>query len=333
MRADANATIGMGHVVRCLALGRELAERGAEVHLASKSLPPVLVENAQRLGFTVSLLSAAPDAEATAEALRRLGQIDLVIVDHYELDTEWERAVRPLASKLMVVDDLESAHFCDILLNQNYSVAGADRYAGLVPAAATVLLGPAYALIRREFQRARTLRHQRGGGIRTILVSFGGFHAPRLVELVIEACTSPPLASRFAGGVLHIFGAEEQASVGGEYPFQVRGHRFSSDIAAFMAASDVAIGAGGGALWERFCVGLPSLVTILAENQRAGVEALAADGYVVNLGEVEQLDAIMLRSALCELWNDDTGLQNMSVRGKKLVDGEGAHRVAKILVP
>jgi UDP-2,4-diacetamido-2,4,6-trideoxy-beta-L-altropyranose hydrolase len=324
----------MGHVIRCLALGRELSERGAEVHLASKSLPSVLLQTAQRLGFTVSLLSNAPDAEATSDALRRLGLVDLLIVDHYELDARWEAAVRPLASRLMVLDDLPSRpHICDVILDQNYSVGGTDRYQGLVPHSATVLLGPAYALIRREFQSARARRQEHEGGIRTILVSFGGFFAPRLIELVIEACTSPPLAERFAGGELHIFGAQEQASVEGRYPFHVHGHRFSSDIAAFMAISDVAIGAGGGALWERLCVGLPSLVTIVAENQRAGVEALASDGYVENLGEAGPLDAGNLCSALCELWSDDRRLRDMSARGRRLVDGEGAHRVAKILVP
>ena len=324
----------MGHVMRCFALGRELSDRGAKVHLISRSLPPELAQTAQTLGFGVLLLANAHDAEASSETLRHLSPVDLLIVDHYELDAEWERAVRPLVSRLMVLDDAPSRpHNCDLLLDQNYSVARADRYEALVPHSATVLLGPTYALIRREVQQARALRKTHKSGVRTILVSFGGYHAPHLIELVIEACMAPPLASLMAGGELHIFGAQRRAGTAGEYPFHVQGHHFSSDIAAFMGISDVAIGGGGGTLWERLCVGVPSLVTILAENQRISVEALAADGYVESLGQAERLNAAHLRSALCELWSDDRRMQDMSARGRRLVDGKGAQRVARILVP
>jgi UDP-2,4-diacetamido-2,4,6-trideoxy-beta-L-altropyranose hydrolase len=324
----------MGHVMRCFSLGRELSDRGAKVHLISRSLPPELADTAQTLGFVVLSLADAHDAEATSETLRHLAPVDLLIVDHYQLDAQWERAVRPLVSRLMVLDDAPSRpHNCDVLLDQNYSAAGADRYAALVPHSATVLLGPAYALIRREFQQVRALRKTHKSGVRTILVSFGGYHASHLIELVIATCSAPPLASLMAGGELHIFGARRRAGTEGKYPFHVHWHHFSSDIAAFMGISDVAIGGGGGALWERLCVGLPSMVTILAENQRSGVEALAADGYVANLGHAERLNSAHLASALCELWSDDKRMQEMSARGRKLVDGEGAQRVARVLVP
>jgi UDP-2,4-diacetamido-2,4,6-trideoxy-beta-L-altropyranose hydrolase len=333
IRADAAPAVGMGHVVRCLALAHELSELGAEVHLASKSLPPVLEQNARQLGLGVSMLGHGSDAEATLEILRRLSEVDIVIVDHYGLDEAWERAIRPLAARLMVLEDLASrVHLCDVLLDQNYSAAGADRYRGLVPPGASVLLGPAYALIRREFRVARLQRCRQSDAIRTILVSFGGFDSPRLVQLVMQACVQPPLSSYFAGGTLHVFGARQHSGVGDKYPFEVCEHRFSSDIATFMAESDIAIGAGGGGSWERLCVGVPSLVTILAENQRPGVEALAKDGYIVNLGDVERLDASSLCQAVCNLRADPGALRRMSEHGRKLVDGEGVQRVARVLL-
>ena len=335
IRADAGPAIGMGHVVRCLALARELAERGAEVYLLSKSLAPQLLECAHRLGVGVRMLeAAATDAEATAEELGRLGSVDIVVVDHYGLDIEWERAVRPLASRLMVIEDLARPHACDFFLNQNYhSQTQLLDCEPLLPSTATILLGPTYALLRREFRAMRTPQLKRAGGGPAILVSFGGFEPSPLVELVIEACLSPPLADRMLGGVLHVFGAGDISGSLHEYPFQVHRHHFSAAIATVMAACDLAIGAGGGALWERFCVGIPSLVTILAENQRASVEALAADGYVVALGDAKRLDAAMLSWAVWELWSDGSKLRDMSLRGQKLVDGEGARRVAALLVP
>lgn len=333
IRADADSAIGMGHVVRCLTLARELTEHGAEVHLAAKSLPEVLEQRASDLGVTLWMLRPGPDDEATLEILSRLSPVDMVIVDHYGLDEAWEQAVRPRVARLMVIDDLASrAHCCDVLLDQNYAAPGVNRYQGLVPVTATLWLGPSYALIRREFPAARAKRREQADAIRTIAVSFGGFASPELVRCVVDACALRPLSTYFAGGTLHVFGAAQDSRSNGDYSFKVCEHRFSGNMAGYLADSDLAIGAGGGGLWERLCIGVPSMVTILADNQRPGVEALAKDGYLVNLGDASRLDATGLCNAICALRDEPGVLHGLFERGRRLVDGEGARRVAAMLL-
>src|SRR5690554_1589336 len=88
----------------------------------------------------------------------------LLVVDHYALDTEWEKLLRPVADRIMVIDDLaDRAHDCDILLDQNYYQNRERRYEGLVPPHCLQFLGPGFALLRPEFREARrNLRRQNG---------------------------------------------------------------------------------------------------------------------------------------------------------------------------
>src|SRR5690348_8333558 len=137
-RTDASLDIGTGHAMRCLTLATALRNEGADCHFICRPLPGNLIDRIRDLGFgarTVPLANAArtPDIESsepapahaawlggdwradaadTREALQSLHP-DWLVVDHYALDRAWEREVRPLCNKLMVIDDLvDRPHDC-----------------------------------------------------------------------------------------------------------------------------------------------------------------------------------------------------------------------------
>jgi UDP-2,4-diacetamido-2,4,6-trideoxy-beta-L-altropyranose hydrolase len=103
-------------------------------------------------------------------------------------------------------------------------------------------------------------------------------------------------------------------------------HVDTRDMAALMAAADLAIGAGGSSLWERCCLGLPSLTLVLADNQQDAAAALAARGAseVVEEGD--------LAARLAALVADPERLARMSEAAAALCDGQGAGRAAERLL-
>jgi spore coat polysaccharide biosynthesis predicted glycosyltransferase SpsG len=101
------------------------------------------------------------------------------------------------------------------------------------------------------------------------------------------------------------------------------------DMAALMARSDLAIGAAGGTAWERCCLGLPSLLVVLAENQRAGAMALEQAGAAVVVGEVEDV-ATRLFEAMTRLARPAT-IASVSATASAIVDGQGVGRVVRAL--
>ena len=90
------------------------------------------------------------------------------------------------------------------------------------------------------------------------------------------------------------------------------------------------IGAAGGSAWERCCLGLPTLLLVLADNQRPGTQALVAAGAALALGGVDDLPAT-LRPALQHMAQPGR-LQAMSAAAAAITDGQGAGRVADALL-
>ena len=92
-----------------------------------------------------------------------------------------------------------------------------------------------------------------------------------------------------------------------------------------MKKSDLSIGAGGSTTWERCCLGLPSIVSISAKNQKKLTEAVAKNGCSVNLGWAKELSSEDYVKAIESL--DNLSLTRMSQKCMQLVDGNGVNRV------
>ncbi|MGQ0654641.1 MAG: UDP-2,4-diacetamido-2,4,6-trideoxy-beta-L-altropyranose hydrolase [Betaproteobacteria bacterium] len=284
-RTEASAAIGTGHVVRCRVLADALRERGAEV-----------VEDA-----------------ATA--------VDWLVVDHYDLDAAWERAARRSAKRILAIDDLDRAHDCDVLLDQNYFRDPWARYEGRVPQRARRLLGPRYALLRPEFAQAQ--KRPRDGTVRRVLISFGGVDAGNDTARAILAVRPLSLAADIVLGEANPHAAEIERLCGNDPAFTI--HRPAGNMAELMQRADLALGAGGTTAWERCCLGLPTIQLAVAPNQEAPTQALAADGFVFHEKEISS-------AVVAAVISQREKLAGQSKAKMAMVEGEGRRRVAAALL-
>ena len=306
IRVDASAVIGSGHVMRCLTLAERLWRRGDDVRFVSRELQGNLIAFVESQGFRLlhlprhdedtSLTGYAAwltvpqevDAQETFAVLEGRS-IDLLVIDSYAIDAAWERMLRPVAAQIFVIDDLANrSHDCDILLDQNFYLQMEHRYDGLVPAGCKLLLGPQHALLREEFQEARKHLRKRDGQLRRVFVFYGGSDRTRETEKAIRALLSVPellLSADIVVGSSNAHIAEVQALCEGHAELKL--HVQAQNIAELMAAADLALGAGGTTTWERCALGLPALVTVVAENQRAIACDCAAAGLIRLLGTWE----------------------------------------------
>ena len=364
IRADASLQIGSGHIMRCLTLAHELSRRGHEVRFICRALPGHLGETIERAGFGLVLLPVPPQAgrlpesEAKAATCVQLAHAhwlpvsqvqdaadcvppirafapDWIICDHYALSAEWELAAKAAAGcRLMAIDDLaDRPHAADLLLDQNLGHSPAD-YAGLVPPTCRLLTGTRYALLREEFAAWREASLQRRaaqadkGYLKHILVNLGGVDKDNYTLAVLQALSgSLPAACRVTvvmGKTAPHTAAVQAFADGAPYPCRVLVG--ANNMAELMAEADLAIGAAGSTSWERCCLGLPTMMLVLAENQRGIAETLQQAG-VASVADMADLPA-----SLASLLAETPALRaEQSRRAAALCDGRGVLRVANNL--
>ena len=328
IRTDASEQIGSGHIMRCLTLANELRQN-AQVSFICRELPGNMCDYIEQQGYIVHRLPLDATKQTSEILAAENGVIDWLIVDHYGLDAQWEMTMRPYVHRIMVIDDMANrSHDCDILLDQNLYVDMDNRYKDLVPPSCKQLLGPKYALLRPEFLAARKKLRKREGNIKRLLIFMGGSDPTNETAKALEAVkllNRPEIAVDVVVGesnpdkepIKQLCASLPNAA----YYCQV------SNMAELMVKADLAIGAGGSTNWERCCLGLPSLVMTIAENQEELTQVLHEQGYLISLGTKEKVTAETIWQNLYDILNDPERVLSFVERGKQLVDGNGAKRV------
>lgn len=315
IRTDSSSLIGTGHLMRCLTLARILRRTGATVSFICRDLAGNNALMARQAGFRLSLLprrrysrpgpepmlphaswlgtSWQSDLRETLALLRKKRVDDWLIVDHYALDCRWEEPMRSRFSRILVIDDIgDRDHDCDILLDHNLHCHPQALYKGRVPKTCRLFLGPQYALLRDEFNRARQRKISRDGRVRRLLISFGGVDDRNETLKAVEAVKM--LAGKLQRCDLIIGPANpnrrilEQACRGHSV-FRV--HRYVRQMARMMLPADLALGGGGTTTWERCALGLPTIAIEQASNQHDSLQILATRGALWNLGPGESVSA------------------------------------------
>ncbi len=357
-RTDASHQIGTGHLMRCLTLARALRERGAECRFICREHPGHLLSLIRAEGFVDVALPFNPrapnrpdetaepalahaawlgtdwrtDAEGTRQALGET-IADWLVVDHYALDARWESALRPHVGRIMVIDDLADRHHdCDLLLDQNLIADMGHRYDGKLPAHCGRMLGPDYALLQPQYAELHPRTPSREGPVQRVLIYFGGADTENLTGRAIAAFAALHREDIALDVVINPSGLQAEA-----VREQVRSqpyitlHEGVPSLAPLMVKADLAIGAGGATSWERCCLGLPTLIITLAENQKPIAAELDRRGLARWLGHHDEVDEATLTQALEEVTASKLS-PAWSETCQRLVDGRGTERVSSVLL-
>jgi len=332
VRADATARMGTGHVMRGLALAQAWQDAGGAVTFTAATLPKILQDRLVDEGCEVMSITADPgsptDVSETIAIANRVAA-DWIVLDGYQFDSGFQQSLKDSGLRVLAVDDYGHAgrYSADLVLNQNLG-ANEDLYADRAPST-RLLLGPRFAMLRREFTTAPGWTRRIPDVARKVLVTLGGADPDNVTLTVIKSL-----------GQVCVDGLEAVVVVGASNPhlavLETAAQRSQvrielqvnvTDMPALMRWADVAVAAGGTTSWERAAFGLPGLVLVLADNQRRVAEACDAAGLGRNLGWHEQVTETTLAEALGGLLHDLDARTGMVFHSRQVVDGRGAERV------
>lgn len=336
-RVDASIWIGSGHVMRCLVLADELKGRGYLVSFACLPQKGDMISYIESRGFDVVTLTTPaeyiqPSHEAdyggwlqrsvfedATDFLSHIKSSDLVVTDHYAIESDWQKIVRAeLGCVLVAIDDLARTHDADLIIDQTLG-RGSNEYVGK----ARVLTGSDYALLAPNFLalREQGLNRTPPKEKARVLISMGGIDNPNATLLVLKALIGLVDASFTV--LLNARAPHYQEVKAWCLKHDNVEHKeFESNMAELMLQHDLAIGAPGTTSWERACLGLPSILIPLAENQSMICAQLLDHQAIlkVTLPEI-QTKLLIAYDQLISNW------ASYHVNNIRLCDGLGLRRV------
>jgi UDP-2,4-diacetamido-2,4,6-trideoxy-beta-L-altropyranose hydrolase len=330
-RVDSSSEIGIGNIMRCLSLADKLKQQNHEVVFVCRALPGninLLINHAVLALPTdnkfisddlyLNLLGSTQEKDAEQTITVIPSNVDLLIIDNYAINEVWHKKLRPYTKRIMVIDDLADRKFdCDILLNQNLGCQK-EEYKNKVPSKCKLLIGCDYALLRPEFYKLREKsldKRKNTKEINNILVSMGGSDVNNITYDILKELHNK----------LNIVVVLGEAS---PHNKMIKKYIESNNIelvintrniSELMFKADLAIGAGGSTSWERCCLGLPTMMYVLAENQNKIAKNLEEIGAIVIVQD--------LKSDLQKILNDFCLWEEMSRKAISVCDGMGIERV------
>ena len=342
VRVDSGYDIGFGHAIRCLSLAQTLKKMNFEICFISKKERGNISKLFEDKGFTVYYIQNSyskskkndiikNDVNQTVKIItKHKAKSSWIIVDHYDLGFKWEKSVRKFVDKIIVIDDLARRHDSDLLLDQNYNRCLKTRYNKLIPKKCVKLLGPKYALLRNEFSNLRENIVKPRKNFKNVLISFGGVDPTNETGKVLSAIKILKPKKQFLEVNVVMGKSDKNKHKIKQLCSSIPNAKFYQNvykIGKLMCKADLGVGAGGSSTWERFCLGLPTIVSIVANHQKETTEALAKKNCLINAGLAKNLSVKKYVEVFENL--DIKKLRSISKNSLKVVDGNGGIRVAE----
>jgi UDP-2,4-diacetamido-2,4,6-trideoxy-beta-L-altropyranose hydrolase len=327
IRTNGGSTIGLGHVRRCLSLAHALRQAGADVLFALNEDAHV-INLVQSHNFRSSTVSRNHDFDQTLQLIHGW-RASAVVSDSYEFDTDYFASLRSGVSLSAVIDDM-----ADRLLPADVVVNAALNASSLIYRALPTtlfLIGPAYTLLRSEF--AQGIHNPVRDPVQRVLITTGGTDTMNLTPSLINGVRSCLGSAGIDVVVGPFFGnrAEIQERADAD-PELIRVHIDPPCMRDLMLQADLAVTAGGQTLYELAATGTPSICFCLQQNQSFNISGFVAQGVTLFAGADDSDLISRLSSSLLRLAENVELRRQMSTRGKALVDGMGAQRVAGAIV-
>ncbi|HVQ01489.1 MAG TPA: UDP-2,4-diacetamido-2,4,6-trideoxy-beta-L-altropyranose hydrolase [Candidatus Thermoplasmatota archaeon] len=326
-RVDASPDIGIGHLMRCLALSEELRRRGHDCFFLLKMVHPEVLERIKKFECTPYLLPRTESLQQDLDSVIEYAfsqSIDWLITDHYQIDASYVKEIKHQGFRVLSIDDNAQMHYySDIVLNQNI---GAQKLTFSAEPYSKLLLGPSYVMLRDEL--LRRAEKKRDSTVKTMLVTLGGADPDNYLLSILHSLedVTKNLDILAVIGPFNPHNVELQAF---KQTTKMRLTLISSPrtMVDLYLRADLAISAAGTSSYELAYFGIPNLLITVADNQLSIAHEMDKQKVGLYLGEKHDLQLDLLKDKVKEFLKNQSLRNHMSENGQKLVDGKGKERI------
>lgn len=328
--AEANSRVGVGHLMRCMALAQPWKTKGGRC-MVFGGIEAVTLRN-RLLADGYELFESSPDPAGAVQQFKELAISNAwVVLDGYHFGPEWQDVLVDSGYSVLCIDDgAKLSHYsaqvilapdCDVQL-RSYQTHHSTL----------ILAGPRYRLLRQGLA-AKAERPVIGGNGAVVLVTFGGADVRNVTPDVVKALDGILGPTDL---VIVVLGPANTHRIEVQEALKAVAYRSEllqdvGDMSALYARADIAVSAAGGTAWEIAAAGLPSVLLPVAANQEPGAGFLVRAGAAIRVDGPAEIGSQGFAMELRNLLADRQRLAAMSAAGRAVCDGKGPHRVLRIL--
>lgn len=355
VRADGNEIIGMGHIMRCQAISRQmwgdedicfiLADKKPARELLAKGFKTIVLDtDYQDMEKELPKLISAVDEKTgflpkTDKTKHGKGQNAVkpeILVDSYFITQKYMEELSGYF-KVVLIDDLKKEIFCcDNLIN--YAIYATDMGYEKDYPQTQLLLGPEYAPVRDEFKNVRPASIEKS--IKNIMVTTGGsdgLHFEKaFVQKLIQDNAHAIVRNKsvcwyLIVGPMSKDGEDLKKLVAGDKDLNIRIHENVTNMANLMKDMDVAIAASGSTLFELCRMGIPTIGFITADNQKLNLDSFSKKAGIKDAGNFQTNTDGTLENILDELdkLEDQTIRKELSSKMHSVISKDGFKKSGK----
>lgn len=326
IRADCNANIGYGHVMRTLSVAQALRRNGV-LRMRFLMVRDSDAKPVEDHGFEVLRLSCGQRGVEGITLHASPGDGPLLL-DDYAVGQRDLEMLRRAGFRVVVFDDGRrlASYPCDVVIDSAPD-APLLPYRGLPET--RFCLGSEYFPLRPEFKEHARPKAFRDPA-RTIVISFGGSDHDDITARLLGVLAG--MDGNF--DIIVILGPAYagRAEKAAKRDRRVRVLRNVADMAAVLSAADIAVSGGGSTASELAYLGVPTMLLALSADQRPVARAMANAGAAVYLGRHDKVGNTDIRKTIAALIGDRRQRKTMSRAGRSLIDGEGSERIAQAIL-
>lgn len=350
IRADASPFIGMGHVMRCLALADEFRGRGHKVvfftlfELGERQIKnddyeviKIPFSNYDKETFFYDNTESIRIDEKNFCNILQKNKLDLLIIDTYNIDKDYFLRLKNIVKTTVYIDDINAFPYpVDIIINGNISASymDYDKYNYKTK----FLLGTKYTILRSEFRNTKkVLKVARN---KQIMITTGGSDLYNMSEKIARAILNDSELDKYKLNIVvgkaftnidRLLNLQKNFSnvnlywtYDSEPPFK---ELIPINMSEIMLNSDIAFSSSGSTIYELCACGCTILNFILADNQESIADIMSKEQCSINLGWYFEIDEDIITKKLKYILSNKEWTRMLKLNARNLVDGLGVIRI------